>query len=116
VKVSRIEWDARNRAHFASHRERGISEEDVADILLQRCHPHRSAEIPRHPGSEVRRAMVGRSCAGRYLLVVAPGEKRMVRPVTAWPLTERETTRYLRVAQVGEAMKSKPKKSTPPSE
>ena len=76
--------------------ERGISEEDVEDILLQRCHPHRAAEIPRNPGSEPRRAIVGRSCAGRYLLVVgAPRAKEVVRPVTAWPLNERETTRYL---------------------
>ncbi|GAC1339486.1 MAG: hypothetical protein NVSMB23_08580 [Myxococcales bacterium] len=96
MKVSRIEWDARNLAHFAFHRERGISEEDVADILLQRCHPHRSAAILRHPQSEPRRAITGRSCTGKYLLVViAPGEREIVRPITAWPLNERETTRYL---------------------
>jgi uncharacterized DUF497 family protein len=96
VKVSRIEWDARNRAHFVSHRERGISEGDIADILLQRCHPHRAADVPRTEGSEPRRAIVGRTCTGKYLLVVVgPRARGVVRPITAWPLNERETARYL---------------------
>ena len=96
MKVSRIEWDARNRAHFASHRERRISEEEVTDVLQQRCYPHRAAEIPRSPKSEPRRAVVGRSCAGKYLLVVvAPRGEGAVRPITSWPLNQRETMRYL---------------------
>ncbi len=96
MKVTRIEWDASNRAHLASHPERGISEDDIADILLQRCHPHRAADIPRKRGSEPRRAIVGRTCGGAYLLVVvAPREGGVVRPVTAWPLNDRETRRYL---------------------
>lgn len=102
MKVAAIEWDARNRRHFAAHPERAISEDAVADVLLQRCHPHRAADLAIAGKREARCLVYGRTCEGRYVAVVVapkpggPGRPgQILRPITAWPLDEGDIQRYL---------------------
>jgi uncharacterized DUF497 family protein len=96
VRVRGINWDTKNRAHFRERSQRGIDEEQVADILLQRCYPHRAATLPREPQAEPRRLIYGCTCRGRYLgVVVVPLPEQRVRPVTAWPLSDKAIENYL---------------------
>jgi uncharacterized DUF497 family protein len=95
VKVTGIEWDAANRRHFAErHRCR---RQEVEDVLTSRCHPSRVVEQRRRRGDEQRLLIYGRTCRGRYLVIVAaPRPDGILRPITGWPFSDRDLEWYLR--------------------
>lgn len=94
MKVSSIEWDDSNRAHVAAHLERGLSEQAVEEVLLGRCARPRAVDPPCST-RERRRIVFGRTCEGRYLkVIVGPRTGAILRPVTAWPMSEREIETY----------------------
>ncbi len=82
-----------NLAHFAEHER--CRRREVEDVLQARCYPTRPADIDREKGDEPRRLFYGRTCAGRYLAVVAaPRPGGVMRPVTCWPLSEKSVKGY----------------------
>jgi hypothetical protein len=76
-----VVWDTANRYHITVERaSRGISEDDVEDVLMD---PETVAK-PRPDGRDL---YVGRTRTGRPLAVEAMGE-REIYPTKAWPITE----------------------------
>jgi hypothetical protein len=84
-----IEWDEKNRSHFA---ERGrCSEVEVEQVLLSTCHDSR-----RRRQANGRFRYAGQTCSGRYLTVIAVQKSiTTLRPVTCIPLAGRALTSYL---------------------
>jgi hypothetical protein len=95
MKIVGIEWDAANLMHFTSHGR--CHQKEVEEILLSRCHPSRVVEQPRQPGDEVRLRVYGQTCRHRYLVVIAaPRPGHVLRPITGWPLSDKELESYQR--------------------
>ncbi len=93
MKVTAVEWDRSNLKHFHEHRR--CQQVEVEEVLTARCHPTRAVELDREKGAEPRRLFYGRTCAGRYLAVVAaPRPGGVMRPITSWPLSEKSAKRY----------------------
>lgn len=93
VKVRGVEWDAANRRHFRERHR--CSESQANDIIWSRCHPARGVDLKVRRGTPPRRIVFGRTCGGRYMrIVVEPKAKGVLRPITAWPMTEREIRVY----------------------
>ena len=93
MQVSAVEWDPANLSHFAEHGR--CHRREVEEVLRARCHPTRALALAREEDDEPRRLFHGRTCAGRYLAVVAaprPGD--VMRPITCWPLSEKSVDRY----------------------
>jgi uncharacterized DUF497 family protein len=93
MKVTAVEWDPANLSHFAEHGR--CRRREVEEVLRARCHPTRALDLDRKEGDEPRRLFYGRTCAGRYLAVVAaprPGD--VMRPITCWPLSDMSVERY----------------------
>src|SRR6266511_2566162 len=93
VRVSRVEWDEHNRAHFREHER--CSEQDTEDVLYSRYYPTRAFAQPTLPGGEPRFMFHGRTRVGRPLKVVATPRSRDVwRPITCIPLSGRDLGVY----------------------
>jgi hypothetical protein len=93
VKISGVEWDRANLAHFREHGR--CARNEVEEVIQCRCYPTRGLALIREPGEEPRRLFYGRTCAGRHLaVVVAPQRSGIVRPITCWPLSRKAITRY----------------------
>ena len=93
MKVSAVEWDRENRRHFTEHGR--CRRREVEDVLQARCYPTRALELRRATGAEPRRLFHGRTCAGRYLAVVAaPRPGAVMRPITCWPLSDKAVESY----------------------
>ena len=69
MRVSRVEWDEHNRAHFREHER--CSEQDAEDVLYSRYYPTRVFAQPTPPSGEPRFMFHGRTRLGRPLKVVA---------------------------------------------
>jgi len=94
VKVTGIEWDAHNRAHFA---ERGrCSKDEVEDVIRARCNGSRASLPALTSNGEMRRQLFGRACSGRFLVVVVAAKGAgLIRPITCWPLEGHHLAGYL---------------------
>jgi uncharacterized DUF497 family protein len=93
MRVADVEWDRANLQHFQEHGR--CRQEEVEDVLRARCHPTRAVAIEREQGDEPRRLFHGRTCADRFLAVVAaPRPNGVMRPITCWPLSARSAKGY----------------------
>ncbi len=93
MKVTAVEWDRSNLQHFHEHGR--CRQREVEDVLQALSCPTRAVELDREKGAEPRRLFYGRTCAGRYLAVVAaPRPGGVMRPITCWPLSEKSAKRY----------------------
>ena len=93
MKVSAVEWDRANLRHFDEHAR--CRRREVEDVLQARCYPTRAVDLDRKKGDESRRLFYGRTCAGRFLAVVAaPRPGGVMRPITCWPLSEKSARSY----------------------
>ncbi len=93
MKVSGIEWDENNRAHFKEHGR--ASREQVEDILSARANPSRAA-IESTVRNEARFRFEGETRHGRFLVVIAAQRPENVwRPITCWPLSGVRLQSYL---------------------
>jgi uncharacterized DUF497 family protein len=93
MRVADVEWDRANLQHFLEHGR--CQKEEVEDVLRASCHPTRALALEREKGDEPRRLFYGRTCADRYLAVVAtprPGD--VMRPITCWPLSAKSAKSY----------------------
>ena len=78
-------WDEANEAHIARHQ---VAPDEVEDVVHDR-----RARVLRTPSG--RRLVIGRTNAGRWLLVVlAPAGADQSYPITARDLTPAEKRRY----------------------
>jgi hypothetical protein len=85
VRVTGIDWDATNQAHFAEHGR--ASREQVEDVVLGRYHPAR-AGLEGTVRGEARFRFEGETRLGRFLVVIASQRPGGIwRPVTCWPLS-----------------------------
>ncbi len=83
-----FEWDDANIDHIARH---GVTTEEAEEALLVR----RRVGVPTfRVASERRRAILGRTEEGRYLVVVYTIRHEQVRVVTARDATRGERRRY----------------------
>ena len=93
MRVSRVDWDQHNRAHFREHKR--CSEEEVEDVLYSRYYPTRSFAQTTQAGAEQRYMFHGRTRIGRPLKVVAaPRSDEVWRPITCMPLSGRDLAAY----------------------
>jgi uncharacterized DUF497 family protein len=94
MRVTAIEWDENNQAHFAEHGR--CSEQEVGDVVTSKCHRSRAVDIDRKAGDEPRRLIYGQTCSKRFLVVlVTPRGKGVIRPISCWPLSDKSQDRYL---------------------
>jgi uncharacterized DUF497 family protein len=64
------EWDESNVEHIRRH---GVEPEEVEEIVYEDCHPSRIVRARRRVIREIRWAVFGQTCDGRYLVaIVAP--------------------------------------------
>ena len=99
MRVSGLDWDEHNRAHFREHKR--CSEEDVENVLMSRYYPTRSFAQRAEAGAEQRFMFHGRTRRGIPLKVVAtprPGE--VWRPITCIPLSGKDLGAYTAWAQM----------------
>jgi uncharacterized DUF497 family protein len=83
----RVRWDDENTRHLLVERaERWISKREVEAVLM-------AQDTVRAPARSGRVRAVGRTAAGRCLIVIYAGFLEM-RPVTAWETTGREWERW----------------------
>lgn len=84
-----IEWDETNEAHLAAH---GIGAHDVWQVCSGAV-----AWVPnkRHRSGDWK--VVGYNSGGRALTVIMRyyPDRRVLRPITGWPCTDSERTKYL---------------------
>lgn len=93
MRVAEVEWDKANLQHFREHGR--CQKEEVEEVLQARCHPTRALALDRQEGDDPRRLFYGRTCAGRYLAVVAaPRPDDVMRPITCWPLSAKSAKSY----------------------
>lgn len=93
MRIRSVEWDGQNRSHFAEHGR--CSEREVEEVLFSKCHPARATTRESVRG-QARINVIGCTCAGRHLLVVAqPKNAGVIRPITAFPLGNQQTQKYL---------------------
>jgi uncharacterized DUF497 family protein len=93
MRVADVEWDRANLQHFQVHGRCHL--EEVEDVLRARCHPTRAVALERENGDEPRRLFYGRTCADRYLAIVAaPRPGNVMRPITCWPLSAKSVKTY----------------------
>ena len=98
MRVSTIEWDENNRAHFREHKR--CTEQDVEDVLRSRDYPTRAFAQPTPRGAEPRFMFHGRTRKGAPLKVVAtPRGGDAWRPITCMPLSGRDLGIYTAWAQ-----------------
>jgi hypothetical protein len=82
-----FDWDLHNVGHVARH---GVHPEEVEEAVERAC-----VIIPaRDTRGEKRWKLLGRSAAGRYLVVVFTIRDDRFRPVTAHTMNERERRIY----------------------
>ena len=68
------EWDESNVEHVRRH---GVEPEEAEEIVYEDCHPSWIVRARRKGIREMRWAVYGQTCDGRYLLaVVAPYPER----------------------------------------
>jgi hypothetical protein len=95
----RIVWDEHNLAHI--HERGRCDEAEVSDVLFGTCHTSRRELLPVPAGATTKWQYFGQTCQGRFLVVIAEEVVATkenvggVRPITCWPLSDRELTRYL---------------------
>jgi uncharacterized DUF497 family protein len=93
MRVTAVEWDRLNLRHFDEHGR--CRRDEVHEVLQARCYPTRAVVLDREAGAEPRLLFYGRTCAGRYLAVVAaPRPGGVMRPITCWPLSEKSAKTY----------------------
>jgi hypothetical protein len=93
LRVSRVEWDGHNRAHFREHRR--CTEEGVEDVLYSRYYPTRAFALPTQANEEQRFMFQGRNRMGHPMQVVAtPRSNDVWRPITCFPLSGRDLGIY----------------------
>jgi uncharacterized DUF497 family protein len=87
------DWDDDNTEHIARH---GVEPEEVEEIVYEDCYRSRMVRAYRPGVREVRWAVFGQTCAGRYLFaVIAPYPRRGVwRTVTARDMARQARRRY----------------------
>lgn len=87
-----FDWDRGNRAKCAKH---GVSTHEIEALF--RAEPL-VAPDPGHSDHETRFIAVGRNAEGRPMFVAftfrAPGDVRLIRPVSARYMHEKEITAY----------------------
>ncbi len=94
MKIAGIEWDHANRGHFQEHGR--CRQHEVEEVLLSKSHPSRIRDQAVAQGAEPRKRILGQTCEGRYLTVVAVVRSGNVfRPITCWPTTGRHLDAYL---------------------
>ena len=98
MRVSGVQWDEYNRAHFREHKR--CSEQDAEDVLRSRYYPTRAFAQSTEPGEERRFMFHGRTRRGTALKVVAtPRSGDIWRPITCIPLSGKDLTVYTAWAQ-----------------
>ena len=82
-----FDWDVHNVGHVD---RRGVAPAEVEEAVGR---PH-AMIAARDAGGEKRRKLFGTSAAGRYLVVVFTIRERLLRPVTAHTMNQRERGMY----------------------
>jgi uncharacterized DUF497 family protein len=85
-----FDWDDGNIEHIADHRIEPDEVEEAFEDL------HRIQARARNAEGEIRRAVIGRTAAGRFLYIVYTARGRLIRPVTAYDAPVYERRRYQR--------------------
>jgi uncharacterized DUF497 family protein len=92
LRVSGYDWDEGNRGKCQKH---GVSIVEIEDLFT---HSPRIAPDPRHSADEDRLIAVGRTNAGRPVLVAftvrTKSKRRLIRPVTARYMHAQEIAAY----------------------